>query len=226
LAAKGADDRVDDPLLESTVSAPKLNLCVGALTGALLLASIGCAVKPGSQAGGVNPILGDGISNGFDAVAMVDPEARAKVDDCVDSATLNIYAGDPEWRRTWVDVGESDSGLRGFCEDLASWDPARFDRIHTDWVAWEAAVAAENGVPAPTPAPPPETVPTSTEPPPVLYDPSGCHPSYTPCVPISADVDCRGDSGDGPVYVKGPIQVIGYDEYRIDDGDGIACEPE
>jgi hypothetical protein len=195
------------------------------VTGSLLLVLVGCAVKPGSDAVGANPILGGGISEEIDALAILDPQVHAKVEDCVDSAKLKVYGGDPMWQRTWIDVGESDVGLRNFCESMAARDPATFDKIHTDWVAWEAFVDAESGVPAPIPAPVPETVPISTNPPPVLYDPSGCHPSYTPCVPISADVDCSGGSGDGPEYVKGPIQVNGYDEYNIDDGDGIACEP-
>ena len=123
------------------------DLRVGVLVGSLLLLSVGCAVKPGSHAGGANPILGGGISDELDALAIVDPEVHAKVDDCVESAKFAIYGGDPEWQRTWTDVGESDIGLRGFCEKLASRDPATFDQIHTDWVAWEAFVAAENAVP-------------------------------------------------------------------------------
>lgn len=52
-----------------------------------------------------------------------------------------------------------------------------------------------------------------------------CHPSYDPCVPIASDVDCAGGNGNGPVYVDGPIKVIGPDEYQLDrDGDGIACD--
>lgn len=52
-----------------------------------------------------------------------------------------------------------------------------------------------------------------------------CHPSYDPCVPIASDVDCAGGSGNGPVYIEGPIRVIGPDEYGLDrDGDGIGCE--
>lgn len=54
---------------------------------------------------------------------------------------------------------------------------------------------------------------------------SKCDPNYSGCVPIASDVDCAGGSGDGPAYVKGPIQVIGTDIYDLDrDGDGIACE--
>ena len=53
-----------------------------------------------------------------------------------------------------------------------------------------------------------------------------CHPSYEGrCVPIAADVDCSNGSGDGPVYVAGPIRVVGPDVYRLDGyGDGLACE--
>ena len=52
-----------------------------------------------------------------------------------------------------------------------------------------------------------------------------CHPSYSPCVPIASDVDCAGGSGDGPVYVRGPVKVIGPDVYRLDaDHDGLGCE--
>lgn len=55
--------------------------------------------------------------------------------------------------------------------------------------------------------------------------PSGCHPSYTPCVPIASDVDRSSGSGNGPVYVDGPVQVTGPDEYDLDaDHDGIGCE--
>ena len=129
-----------------------MQLRVGVVTGALLLVSVGCAVKPGSHAGGANPILGAGISDELDALAIVDPEVHAKIDDCVDSARLRVYNGDPVWLRTWTDVGESDVGLRDFCANMASRDPARFDEIHTEWVAWEAFVAASNAVPPPDPS--------------------------------------------------------------------------
>lgn len=52
-----------------------------------------------------------------------------------------------------------------------------------------------------------------------------CDPNYSGCVPIASDVDCAGRGGNGPAYVKGPIQVIGRDIYGLDrDGDGVACE--
>jgi len=52
-----------------------------------------------------------------------------------------------------------------------------------------------------------------------------CDPNYSGCVPIASDVDCAGGRGNGPEYVKGPIDVIGKDIYGLDrDGNGIACE--
>jgi hypothetical protein len=54
---------------------------------------------------------------------------------------------------------------------------------------------------------------------------SNCNPNYDPCVPNASDVDCAGGTGNGPVYVTGPIRVIGTDVYKLDsDHDGIACE--
>jgi hypothetical protein len=44
-------------------------------------------------------------------------------------------------------------------------------------------------------------------------------------VPVAADVDCAGGGGNGPAYVRGPVQVVGDDVYDLDrDGDGIGCE--
>jgi hypothetical protein len=55
-----------------------------------------------------------------------------------------------------------------------------------------------------------------------------CDPSYKgACLkPGVSDYDCAGGEGDGPYYVRGPIQVVGDDPYGLDsDGDGVACEP-
>lgn len=69
------------------------------------------------------------------------------------------------------------------------------------------------------PPPPPAPVP--------LVQPAAqCHGSYAGvCVPVASDVDCDGGSGNGPAYVRGPLQVVGPDVYDLDrDGDGIACD--
>ena len=55
---------------------------------------------------------------------------------------------------------------------------------------------------------------------------SGCHSSYSGCVPVASDVDCAGGSGNGPAYTSAKnIRVTGPDEYGLDsDGDGLGCE--
>lgn len=54
---------------------------------------------------------------------------------------------------------------------------------------------------------------------------SQCDPNYSGCVPIASDVDCAGGKGNGPMYVKGPVKVIGKDIYGLDkDRNGIGCE--
>jgi hypothetical protein len=69
--------------------------------------------------------------------------------------------------------------------------------------------------PAPKPAPKPAPQPAA----------GGCDANYTPCVPTDSDVDCQGGSGNGPSYVRGPVQVTGSDVYGLDaDDDGVGCE--
>lgn len=57
-------------------------------------------------------------------------------------------------------------------------------------------------------------------------DTGGCDPNYEGgCVPIASDVDCAGGKGNGPAYVRGPVQVVGKDVYGLDaDHDGVGCE--
>ncbi len=88
---------------------------------------------------------------------------------------------------------------------------------------WSACTAT-TAPPAPAVAPvPPPPAPAAVAP---AAPSSPCHPSYTgACVPVASDVDCAGGSGNGPAYVRGPVTVIGPDEYGLDrDGDGTACE--
>lgn len=54
---------------------------------------------------------------------------------------------------------------------------------------------------------------------------NNCDSNYSGCVPIASDVDCAGGKGNGPVYVRGPVRVIGSDIYDLDrDNDGYGCE--
>jgi hypothetical protein len=73
------------------------------------------------------------------------------------------------------------------------------------------------------PPPPPTTVP----PPPSTSAPRNCDPSYPDvCLnPNAEDYDCAGGSGNGPLYVEGPISVSAPDPFGLDaNGDGVGCE--
>jgi endonuclease YncB( thermonuclease family) len=61
----------------------------------------------------------------------------------------------------------------------------------------------------------------------LIGQPTGCHPSYEGvCIPADvSDADCAGGSGDGPYYVRGPVDVVGPDAFGLDrDGDGVGCD--
>ena len=52
----------------------------------------------------------------------------------------------------------------------------------------------------------------------------GCNANYDGCVPATVDVDCA-DGGNGPVYLRRPVKVVGIDIYHLDlDGNGRACD--
>ena len=182
-----------------------------ALTAAVVFAA-GCGPQDRPGADAPNAILGAGIDDELDAVAILDPEIHEKIGSCFESAQFKVYVGDPAWQRTFEEVGGTPAGLRGVCEDLAIKDPRALDAIHVEWVNWEIATGArtaESAAPPPppsaapveTPPPPPNAAPVTAPPPPptatpvttlppVTWSPDGCHPSYTPCVPIARDVDC------------------------------------
>ncbi|CAN5252778.1 hypothetical protein BH18ACT5_BH18ACT5_18940 [soil metagenome] len=70
---------------------------------------------------------------------------------------------------------------------------------------------------------------TATAPPATTAAPAAnCHSSYEgACLtPGIGDYDCAGGSGNGPNYVRGPVYVVGHDEFDLDgnDNDGIGCE--
>jgi micrococcal nuclease len=78
--------------------------------------------------------------------------------------------------------------------------------------------------PKPTPKPTPKRTPKPT---PKPKPARNCHPSYVgQCLKVGiGDYDCAGGSGNGPNYVYGIVEVVGYDEFDLDrDGDGYGCE--
>jgi endonuclease YncB( thermonuclease family) len=138
----------------------------------------------------------------------------------------------------YVDVAGVDAGLRLVTDGLAAARYASRDGYgaHDRESAYVAADEAspDYACPPPTTTAPPTTQAPPPPPPPPPPAPvfaapappasNGCDPNYTGCVPIDADVDCAGGSGNGPSYT-GYVQVIGRDIYDLDrDGDGEACE--
>jgi micrococcal nuclease len=116
----------------------------------------------------------------------------------------------------YVDIGGSqDLGVRLVREGYAAVYVFRrpFARLASYQAAAASAKASRAGahtacaVPAPVPAvPKPAT---------------GCHPSYSNCLPIVSDLDCP----DVRALGKAPVRVIGADPYRLDaDNDGLGCE--
>lgn len=110
------------------------------------------------------------------------------------------------WRVTTTDGVETG---RELLEEVVTTPPV--DEVTSVGTRQPAPPVAPAPLAAPAPAPPTAA--------------GGCDPNYSgACVPVAADVDCAGGSGNGPAYVSGPITVVGSDVYDLDsDGDGIAC---
>jgi micrococcal nuclease len=101
----------------------------------------------------------------------------------------------------------------------------RYDALYV--VAEGEAHRSAIGLWGPTPAPPtaaPTPAPTIVSfvaPIPEPAPAAKCHPSYDPCLPIVADMNCPAVRAMGAA----PVNVIGPDKYRLDgDGDGFGCE--
>ena len=122
---------------------------------------------------------------------------------------------------------------RGFAQAATYPPDVRFADyfITAERGARSAGVGLWASTPEPTPAPTPPPTPAPTRaptPPPPTAAPvvtpapvANCHPSYSPCLPIVADLNCP----DVRALGAAPVTVIGPDDYRLDgDGDGIGCE--
>ncbi|MCW0215445.1 MAG: hypothetical protein OJJ54_18980, partial [Pseudonocardia sp.] len=76
------------------------------------------------------------------------------------------------------------------------------------------SVAAERAAPTTTR---PRATTTAREPAPTAAGGSGCSPNYSPCLPITRDLNCSD--------VVGTVRVLGTDVYGLDrNKDGIGCE--
>jgi micrococcal nuclease len=99
-------------------------------------------------------------------------------------------------------------------------------RYVDEFTAAQAEAQAEGvGIWAPATTVNPSSSPAGALPSPSAHDhsSSGCHPSYDPCLPVVADLDCAEVRAMGlaPVSLKGP------DDYELDPAeDGLGCEPD
>lgn len=144
------------------------------------------------------------------AAAKAAAEKAAADKAAADKAAANKAAADKAAAdKDAADKAAAEAAARQAAEAKAAQDAAAAK------AAAEAAAKAA-APPAPAPLPAPQPVP-GTNP--------GCDPNYSGCVPIASDVDCAGGSGNGPAYVRGPVEVIGRDIYGLDaDHDGVGCE--
>ena len=196
--------------------------------GALVLASVLFTIDGGSES---TEIAADGTET-----AEIEPDrfAGQPADDPV--TTTNQRASTT--RDTEPTIAPSSSVAS---TTLTTTAPTATSPRPTEASTSSVTVGAERSTTTPTtetPAPEtpttgattaPTTVATvATTPPTTPATTGGCHPSYTgACVPIASDVDCLGGGGNGPAYVRGPVQVVGSDDYGLDrDGDGIGCEQD
>ena len=118
----------------------------------------------------------------------------------------------------YVDVGTMDAGLRMITSGYAI---ARYDSrdgygAHPREARYIAADATSE--PRPCPAKPvPLVKPPSDDDNDNDVGGGNCMGGYSPCLPMTDDLDC-GD-------INGPVKVTGSDPYRLDaDGDGIGCD--
>ncbi|MBA3877967.1 MAG: nuclease [Anaerolinea sp.] len=133
-------------------------------------------------------------------------------------------------RYVWIDTGSGWTSVnlefvrRGFAQAATYPPDVRFSELFlaAERVARTAEVGLWAATPEPTPAPtpPPTPRPISAPPAPTSAPVANCHPSYDPCLPIVADLNCP----DVRALGAAPVRVIGPDEYGLDrDKDGIGC---
>lgn len=112
----------------------------------------------------------------------------------------------------WLPGGR-DLGYQLIAAGSAKVYDASFDRLGVYRRAESGARGAGSGLWKSCARPAPVT--------PVAPPSGGCHPSYSPCLPVADDLDCA----DVRALGKAPVRVLGSDPYRLDgDGDGFGCE--
>ena len=80
-------------------------------------------------------------------VAAVDAELdllpHDQITSCVESTKFGAYVGDAASLDRWNSAGQSDIDLAEVCTQIWRADPTALDKIHSDWMATQAMIAAE-----------------------------------------------------------------------------------
>lgn len=129
---------------------------------------------------------------------------------CIVDWQIVSASGDLVHGSVEVDPGRSETGNRRIATPFST----ALLQVASDCGSWDLSMQVYE--PPATPRPTKSTSSTNR-----------CHPSYSNvCLKVGAgDYDCAGGSGNGPNYVRGPVYVVGYDEFDLDrDNDGVGCE--
>jgi len=211
----------------------------------LLLGAVACAVGltacgESSSGAATTPAAATTVATTSTTSTTVAPTTTVDprpglVEACVELVKFAAQTGDAMREQFWIAAGRTDEGLRAACDRFVDDEPAQAAAMRVEWDQITEFLAAASGstttttiggdvsaaVPTvasttPAPAGPMPTVPTADRP---------CHPNYSPCLPVTFDIDCEGRGEDGPIFTIGPVIVSRGDPYELDpDGDGIACD--
>ena len=66
-----------------------------------------------------------------------------QVTSCVESTKFGAFVGDAAALDRWNSAGQSDDDLAEVCTQIWRADPTALDKIHSDWMATQAMIAAE-----------------------------------------------------------------------------------
>lgn len=218
---------------------------VAGAAGAIILVLTGCGGSPASLTAAAGPVTESATATPT-ATPIADTTCSTVNGQQISAGTAYVCTKDESGRLVWLEATQSKrlteklaaAAAAKAAADKAAADKAAADKAAADKAAADAAAAAQQAADATAaqqaaaaqaaaaqaaaaaaakaPVPPAPAVP-GTNP--------GCDPNYSGCVPIASDVDCAGGSGNGPAYVRGPVQVIGRDIYGLDaDHDGVGCE--
>ncbi|GGH90316.1 hypothetical protein ACFFGR_12865 [Arthrobacter liuii] len=206
--------------------APNPSLVAGAAAAVVLLlagcgapqASLSAATAPASKSATATPT----------ATPIADTPCSTVNGQQVFAESTYVCTKHESGRLVWLEAAQSKrvtDKLAAAAAAKAAADKAAADKASAEEAARQAAAAKAAADKAAADAAAKAATPQAPVAQPVPGTNPGCDPNYSGCVPIASDVDCAGGSGNGPAYVRGPIQVTGRDIYGLDsDHDGIACE--